>query len=282
MKKQLLLIGLLLASVGILAYAASKSQEKKPMTKKIVQTAGRDQLGNFAPEFAHYNDDVLFGENWNNTDLDLKTRSLITVIALMSQGMTDSSLTYHLQNAKNNGVSKEEMAAAITHTAFYAGWPKAWATFRLAKEVWTDKTPALTDKEKYQKTIFFPIGKPNDAFAKYFVGQSYLAPISTEQVTFFNVTFEPGCRNNWHIHHATKGGGQMLVAVGGRGYYQEWGKAPVEMNPGDVIHIPANTKHWHGAAPDSWFSHLAFEIEGENTSNEWLEAVSDEEYSKLK
>ena len=282
MKKQLLLIGLLLASVGILAYAASKSQEKKPMTKKIVQTAGRDQLGNFAPEFAHYNDDVLFGENWNNTDLDLKTRSLITVIALMSQGMTDSSLTYHLQNAKNNGVSREEMAAAITHTAFYAGWPKAWATFRLAKEVWTDKTPALTDKEKYQKTIFFPIGKPNDAFAKYFVGQSYLAPISTEQVTFFNVTFEPGCRNNWHIHHATKGGGQMLVAVGGRGYYQEWGKAPVEMNPGDVIHIPANTKHWHGAAPDSWFSHLAFEIEGENTSNEWLEAVSNEEYSKLK
>ncbi len=282
MKKQLLLIGLLLASAGILAYAASKSQEKKSMTKKIVQTAGRDQLGNFAPEFAHYNDDVLFGENWNNTDLDLKTRSLITVIALMAQGMTDSSLTYHLQNAKNNGVSKEEMAAAITHTAFYAGWPKAWATFRLAKEVWTDKTPALTDKEKYQKTIFFPIGKPNDAFAKYFVGQSYLAPISTEQVTFFNVTFEPGCRNNWHIHHATKGGGQMLVAVGGRGYYQEWGKAPVEMNPGDVIHIPANTKHWHGAAPDSWFSHLAFEIEGENTSNEWLEAVSDEEYSKLK
>ena len=282
MKKHLLLIGLLLASAGILAYAASKSQEKKSMTKKIVQTAGRDQLGNFAPEFAHYNDDVLFGENWNNTDLDLKTRSLITVIALMAQGMTDSSLTYHLQNAKNNGVSKEEMAAAITHTAFYAGWPKAWATFRLAKEVWTDKTPALTDKEKYQKTIFFPIGKPNDAFAKYFVGQSYLAPISTEQVTFFNVTFEPGCRNNWHIHHATKGGGQMLVAVGGRGYYQEWGKAPVEMNPGDVIHIPANTKHWHGAAPDSWFSHLAFEIEGENTSNEWLEAVSDEEYSKLK
>ncbi len=282
MKKQLLLIGLLLASAGILAYAASKTQEKKPMTKKIVQTAGRDQLGTFAPEFAHYNDDVLFGENWNNTDLDLKTRSLITVIALMSQGMTDSSLTYHLQNAKNNGVSKEEMAAAITHTAFYAGWPKAWATFRLAKEVWTDKTPALTDKEKYQKTIFFPIGKPNDAYAKYFVGQSYLAPISTEQVTFFNVTFEPGCRNNWHIHHATKGGGQMLVAVGGRGYYQEWGKDPVEINPGDVIHIPANTKHWHGAAPGSWFSHLAFEIEGENTSNEWLEAVSDEEYSKLK
>ena len=200
----------------------------------------------------------------------------------MAQGITDDSLKHHLQNAKNNGVTKEEIAAAITHTAFYSGWPKAWATFRLAKEVWKDKTPALSEKDKYQQTIMFPIGKPNDAFAKYFKGQSYLAPISTEQVTFFNVTFEPKCRNNWHIHHATKGGGQMLVAVGGRGYYQEWGKEPVEMNPGDVIHIPANVKHWHGAAPDSWFSHLAFEIEGEKTSNEWLEEVSDEQYGKLK
>ena len=262
---------------------AKKPQESKPMiNKKIVQTAGRTQLGNFAPEFAHYNDDVLFGENWNNHDLDLKTRSLITVIALMSQGITDSSLKYHLQNAKNNGVTQSEMAAAITHTAFYAGWPKAWATFNLAKEVWADKTPALTEKEKYQKTIFFPIGKPNDAYAKYFVGQSYLAPISTEQVTFFNVTFEPKCRNNWHVHHATQGGGQLLVAVGGRGYYQEWGKEPVELHPGDVVHIPANVKHWHGAAKDSWFSHLAFEIAGDNTSNEWLEPVNDEDYNKLK
>jgi len=275
----------LVVSVSLVAIPsyAKKIQEKKSMpTKKIVQTAGRTQLGDFAPEFAHYNDDVLFGENWNNTDLDLKTRSLLTVISLMSQGITDSSLKYHLQNAKNHGVTKAEIAAAITHTAFYAGWPKAWATFNLAKEVWTDKEPALTEKDKYQKTIFFPIGKKNDAYAKYFVGQSYLAPISTEQVTFYNVTFEPKCRNNWHIHHATKGGGQMLVAVGGRGYYQEWGKAPVEMNPGDVIHIPANVKHWHGAAPDSWFSHLAFELEGENISNEWLEEVSNEEYGKLK
>ena len=281
MKKLLAL--LLTALFATACNAKPNPQEKKPMeTKKIVQTAGRTQLGNFAPEFAHYNDDVLFGENWNNTDLDIKTRSLLTVISLMSQGITDSSLKYHLQNAKNHGVTKAEIAAAITHTAFYAGWPKAWATFNLAKEVWTDKESALTEKDKYQKTIFFPIGKPNDAYAKYFVGQSYLAPISTEQVTFYNVTFEPKCRNNWHIHHATKGGGQMLVAVGGRGYYQEWGKAPIEMKPGDVIHIPANVKHWHGAAPDSWFSHLAFELAGENTSNEWLEAVTDEEYGKLK
>ena len=198
-----------IAGMATMPSYAKKSQERKPMTnKKIVQTAGRTQLGDFAPEFAHYNDDVLFGENWNNTDLDLKTRSLLTVTALMAQGLTDSSLTYHLQNAKNNGITKQEIAAAITHVAFYAGWPKAWATFNLAKEVWKDNTPALTEKDKYQKTLIFPIGKPNDAFAKYFVGQSYLAPISTEQITFYNVTFEPKCRNNWHIHHAAKGGGK--------------------------------------------------------------------------
>lgn len=108
------------------------------MSKKIVQTAGREALGEFAPEFAHFNDDVLFGENWNNEDLDLKTRSLITVVALMAQGITDSSLKYHIQNAKNHGVSQKEMAAAITHVAFYAGWPKAWATFNLAKEIYTE------------------------------------------------------------------------------------------------------------------------------------------------
>ncbi|ALT81020.1 4-carboxymuconolactone decarboxylase [Streptococcus gallolyticus] len=101
----------------------------------IKQTAGRDQLGEFAPEFAHFNDDVLFGENWNNSDIDLKTRCIITVVALMASGITDSSLKFHLQNAKANGVSKEEIAAVITHVAFYAGWPKGWAVFNLAKEV---------------------------------------------------------------------------------------------------------------------------------------------------
>ncbi|HEM5300837.1 TPA: carboxymuconolactone decarboxylase family protein [Streptococcus suis] len=103
----------------------------------IKQTAGRDILGDFAPEFAHFNDDILFGENWNNPAIDLKTRSMITVVALMAQGITDSSLEHHLQNAKNNGVTKEEIVAVITHVAFYAGWPKAWAVFRLAKEIWT-------------------------------------------------------------------------------------------------------------------------------------------------
>lgn len=108
------------------------------MAEKIVQTAGRDALGDFAPEFAHFNDDVLFGENWNNQDIDLKTRCIITVVALMSSGITDSSLTYHLENAKAHGVTKEEIAAIITHVAFYVGWPKGWAVFKLAQGVWHD------------------------------------------------------------------------------------------------------------------------------------------------
>ena len=252
------------------------------MSEKIVQTAGRAQLGDFAPMFAHLNDDVLFGEVWNEDAIDVKTKCIITVVSLMASGITDSSLTYHLQNAKAHGVSKEEIAAIITHATMYVGWPKGWAVFRQAKEVWNEKVSELSEMDKYQNTIFFPIGEPNDAYAQYFVGQSYLAPVSTDQVPVFNVTFEPGCRNNWHIHHASKNGGQMLICVGGRGFYQEWGEEPIEMTPGTVVNIPANVKHWHGAAPDSWFSHLAVEIAGEDTSTEWLEPVSDEDYSRLK
>ena len=249
--------------------------------QKIVQTAGRKSLGEFAPEFAHFNDDVLFGENWNNTDIDLKTRCLITVVALMSSGITDSSLRYHLENAKAHGVTKREIAAAVTHVAFYVGWPKAWAVFNMAKEVWAEES-AEGARAAHENSMVFSIGAPNDGFKQYFSGKSYLAPISKEQVGIFNVTFGPACRNNWHIHRASKGGGQILVCVAGRGYYQEWGKAAVELKAGDCVNIPAGVKHWHGAAKDSWFSHLAIEIPGENASNEWLEPVSDEEYNKLK
>lgn len=248
---------------------------------KIKQTAGRDALGDFAPEFAHFNDDILFGENWNNQDIDLKTRCIITVVALMSSGITDQSLSYHLANAKKHGVSKKEIAAIITHVAFYAGWPKAWAVFNLAKTIWTEDVPSdASAKEAYQASIFFPIGQDNSAYEQYFVGQSYLAPISDGAFPIFNVTFDPGCRNHWHNHRATKGGGQVLICVGGEGYYQEWGKDAVKLQPGDTVTIPANTKHWHGASKDSWFSHLAFEIPGENTSTEWSEPVSEEDYFK--
>lgn len=251
------------------------------MAEKIVQTAGRDQLGDFAPDFAHFNDDILFGENWNNTDIDLKIRSIITVVALMSQGVTDNSIRYHIRNAKNHGVSQKEMAAVITHVAFYAGWPHAWAVFNIAKEVYADNAPAVSDMDKFQREIMFPIGEPNP-YGDYFSGQSYLAPVSTEQIPIYNVTFEPACRNNWHIHHAKSGGGQMLICIGGRGWYQEYGKEPRELNPGDIVNIPAEVKHWHGAAKDSWFAHLAVEIQGEDSSTEWCEPVSDDDYNKLK
>jgi len=249
---------------------------------KIKQTAGREQLGDFAPKFAELNDDVLFGEVWSRTDkLGLRDRSMVTITALVSSGITDSSLTYHLQTARKNGITRTEIAEILTQVGFYAGWPKAWAAFRLAKDVWTEETEAADEKAKFEREMIFPIGKPNDAYARYFIGQSYLAPVSSEQVGINNVTFEPGCRNNWHIHHATKGGGQLLVCVAGTGWYQEWGKPARLLRPGDVVNIPAGIKHWHGATADSWFAHLAIEVPGEKTSNEWLEPVTDDEYNKL-
>lgn len=249
----------------------------------VKQTAGHDALGQFAPEFAHLNDDVLFGEVWNRTDkLGLKERSIVTISALIGKGITDSSLKYHLMSAKNNGVTQVEMAEILTHIAFYAGWPNAWAAFNMAKEVYAEDGDAADDAAE-QHGGFFGLGKPNDSFAQYFIGQSYLNPVTAPDayLPIFNVTFEPGCRNNWHIHHADKGGGQVLVCVDGQGWYQEEGKPAQALNPGDVVEIPANVKHWHGAQAASWFSHLAFEYPGENTSNEWCEPVTDEEYAAL-
>lgn len=125
----------------------------------------------------------------------------------------------------------------------------------------------------------FPIGNPNEAFAKYFIGQSYLEMLSTKGVNVANVTFEPRCRNNWHIHHK---GGQILLVTAGEGYYQEWGKPAQKLHPGDVVNIDPEVKHWHGAAHNSWFTHIAIEVPAEGASSEWLEAVSDEEYDRLK
>lgn len=280
MKRLILITILTISAINIMAQ--NETTQHFCQRIEVKQTAGRQQLGEFAPEFAHLNDDVLFGEVWSRNDLlSLRDRSLVTITSLISQGITDNSLTYHLQTARQNGITRTEISEIITHIAFYAGWPKAWGAFNLAKNVWADDVEGEGAKDEFQRSIIFPIGQPNDAFAKYFIGQSYLAPISTEQIPFFNVTFEPRCRNNWHIHHASNGGGQMLVGVGGRGWYQEEGKEAQEILPGTVIHIPANVKHWHGAQADSWFSHLAFEIPGENTSNEWCEPVTDDEYDKL-
>lgn len=203
----------------VLALVALAINSTTIMAQETVkQTAGRDQLGEFAPKFAELNDDVLFGEVWSRTDkLGLRDRSLVTLTALISQGITDSSLTYHLQTARQNGITRTEIAEIITHIGFYAGWPKAWAAFRQAKEVWAEDTAADDARSAFQREMIFPVGEPNTAYAKYFIGNSYLAPVSTEQVPVANVTFEPGCRNNWHIHRATRGGGQMLIGVAGRG-----------------------------------------------------------------
>ena len=141
------------------------------------------------------------------------------------------------------------------------------------------------DKKEFDKANKFGTGNPNDAFAKFFVGNSFLNPLTNPKDTavfLANVTFEPGCRNNWHIHHAKTGGGQLLICTAGEGWYQEEGKDAVELKEGTVITIPPEVKHWHGAKKDSWFSHIAVEVEGTETSNEWLEPVTDEEYNKLK
>ena len=245
----------------------------------VKQTAGKEKLGDFAPKFAEINDDILFGEIWSREDkLSLRDRSLITICIFMGKGLVDNSLKYHLINARNNGITKEEMAEIITHAAFYVGWPNAWAVFDLAKEVYAD------DEQKGNHGGIFGMGEPNVNFAQYFIGNSYLKPLTNPNETkvfIANVTFEPGCRNNWHIHKATEGGGQILICVEGEGWYQEEGKKPQSLKVGDVVTIPANVKHWHGAKKDKWFSHLAIEVPGENTSNEWCEKVTDEEYDKL-
>ena len=140
------------------------------------------------------------------------------------------------------------------------------------------------EKEEFDKLNLFGIGNPNDNFAQYFIGNSYLNPLTEFgkcPVFLANVTFEPRCRNNWHIHHAKNGGGQLLICIAGEGWYQEEGKEAVSLKPGMVITISANVKHWHGAKANSWFSHIAVEVPGEETSTEWCEPVTDEEYNKL-
>lgn len=136
----------------------------------------------------------------------------------------------------------------------------------------------IYDFDEFEKVDKFGIGEPNDAYAEFFTGNSYLKPLNQDGIRLFNVTFEPGCRNNWHIHKAKTGGGQELICTAGEGWYQERGKEPIALHPGMVIVIPPNVEHWHGAAADSWFSHIAFDIPGTECETEWHDPVSDEEY----
>ena len=238
----------------------------------IKQDAGTKQLGDIAPKFAQLNDEVLFGEVWSREDkLSLRDRSLITVAALLTKGIVDHSIQYHLENAKNHGVSKTEMVKVITQLAFYAGWPNAWAVFPMVKKVYQDEKEILGDS-------LFGRGEPNVAFANYFTGKSYLKTLNTKNIGIYNVTFEPKCRNNWHIHHK---GGQILLCTDGEGWYQEEGKQAIKLTPGSVVYIPAEVKHWHGASKDAWFTHLAIEIPADYATNEWCEPVDDETYNML-
>ena len=238
----------------------------------IKQDAGTKQLGDIAPKFAQLNDEVLFGEVWSREDkLSLRDRSLITVAALLTKGIVDHSIQYHLENAKNHGVSKTEMVEVITQLAFYAGWPNAWAVFPMVKKVYQDEKEILGDS-------LFGRGEPNVAFANYFTGKSYLKTLNTKNIGIYNVTFEPKCRNNWHIHHK---GGQILLCTDGEGWYQEEGKQAIKLTPGSVVYIPAEVKHWHGASKDAWFTHLAIEIPADYATNEWCEPVDDDTYIML-
>lgn len=239
------------------------------MSKKV--TDGRDYLGDFAPQFAAINDDVLFGEVWaNETHLTPKIRSIMTISALMGAGITDQSLQGHLKTGKENGISKGEIVDIITHLAFYTGWPKAWAVFAQAMEIYNDET-----KETMEP--MFGLGEELNDLG-HFNGKVYTKEILNFDYPMIadTVTFAPGVRNNWHIHQA----GQILLVTDGQGWYQEEGKTARLIKQGDVVKIPAGVKHWHGARENCWMSHIALE-DWSKGQPEWLEKVDDEEYKKL-
>ena len=218
---------------------------------KLCGAPVKGALFDFAPAIDEYLKAHLFGDIFGRDNLDWRTREIATIAALAAMPGVESQLNSHIAIGKHNGVTDAqigEILAAVNGNEY--GVPHISA---------------------------FPVGQENTGYAKYFSGKSYLARLTKDErlnVPVANVTFEPGCRNNWHSHT----GGQMLIAVGGVGYYQERGKAARRLVPGDIVEIPPNTDHWHGAAPDSWFSHLAIECNPATNKNTWLEPVSDADY----
>ena len=217
---------------------------------KLVGTEVKGKLFEFAPAIDEYLKAHLFGDIFARDNLDWKTRELATIAMLASRDGVESQLKAHIEIGKHNGLTDSEVEEILDIAS-----------------------------EAKAKNVVFGFGELNP-YGKYFTGKSYLKPITTENgVPMYNVTFEPKCRNNWHIHHK---GGQILLVTQGRGWYQAWGEEPRELKAGDVVNIPPETKHWHGAAKDSWFTHIAVEVPSDGGSNEWLEPVTDEEYNKLK
>lgn len=263
----------------IAGLAAAMVLASHPAAGLEKQTAGHDRLGDLAPQFARLNDDVLFGQVWaRERELSLRDRSLITIAALFSAGQYPR-LRSHLMLGKKHGITREEAVALVTHLAFYCGWPKAWSAFPIIREVYAgDGSHNAAAPEGLSA---FPVGEPNTANARYFTGSSFVAKLTGSPMGVYNVTFAPGVVNNWHVHEAARGGGQILIAVSGRGWFQEWGRPARELLPGDTVSIPAGVKHWHGAARGSWFQHIAIEVPGEGAKTRWMEPVDATELEKL-
>lgn len=216
---------------------------------KLVGTEVKGRLFEFAPAIDEYLKSHLFGDIFSRDNVDWKTRELATIAMLAARDGVEAQLKAHIEIGKHNGLTSEQV----------------------------EEIKNLVSEIK-AKNVIFGFGEENP-YSQYFSGKSYLKPITTENgVPMYNVTFEPRCRNNWHIHHK---GGQILLVTDGEGWYQEWGKPARKLKAGDVVNIAPETKHWHGAAKDSWFTHIAVEVPSDGGSNEWLEPVSDEEYDKL-
>jgi alkylhydroperoxidase/carboxymuconolactone decarboxylase family protein YurZ/quercetin dioxygenase-like cupin family protein len=247
--------------------AEGRAPNPPPAGKAVVfgaanqtKLCGREVKGplfDFHPQLDEYLKAHLFGDIFARDNVDWRTREIATVAALAARPETEPQMKSHIGVAKVNGVTDEQAKAIVAR-------------------VRCPKDPAQLPSDWSP----IPVGQLNTAFAKYFIGKSYLHKLTLEQVPAFGVAFEPACRNNWHIHHATKGGGQILIVTAGEGYYQEWGKPARRIRKGDTVNIPAGVKHWHGAAPDCWFQHIALEAPGEGQRTEWCEPVDDKAYAE--
>ncbi len=242
----------------------------------IVQTQLSGKVFNytFAPATDYYLKAHLFGDIFVRNNFTYSDRELVTVSALSGLKGVELQLKAHVSGARNMGLSDAEIHSIPNVLADKVGAIESYRAAKAIAEIYGENFEMGEPIED----MIFPQGSPNTAYAQYFIGNSYLSPLTQSGLNIANVTFEPGCRNNWHIHHK---GGQILICVGGRGWYQEWGKPSQALKIGDVINIPPEVKHWHGAAKDSWFQHIAIAVPAEGSSNEWLEPVSDTEYDKL-
>lgn len=230
----------------------------------------------FAPRTDYYLKAHLFGDIFSDKTLSTADREMVTIGALSAIKGVEPQLKAHIKGSLNMGVNTDELHAVSAVLLEKVGETEAYRNKKAVAEVFDE---AFAEGKPIENRAF-PIGNPNTAYAKYFIGNSYLASLNEgSKFPIHNVTFEPGCRNNWHVHHK---GGQILICVGGEGWYQAWGEAPRKLHVGDVVDIPAEVKHWHGATATSWFQHIAIEVPAEGRSNEWLEPVTDEIYNALK